>query len=197
MISGLAVLKVENGNEIAEYIDDELYDTEDEFDEYVSSMSADYAVYFFSDDEDHDGAMKTGNQKVKIDGDTFTFKFKKAGSDKGIGIKGEDDDKYYLSGKLLTADGDNKIEIINIKEGSADYLKKVAVSDFVKSNGIKKAAPKTSKAKDGDTYYEINNAKDFAVVNTAGTVIKSGTKKDGDGFKVVVKNKKIEYIYVD
>ena len=193
MISGLAVLKVENGNEIAEYVDDENYDTEEEFDAYASTMGAGYAVYFFSDDEDHDGAMKTGNQKVKIDGDTFTFKFKKAGSDKGTGIQGKDDDKYYLAGKLLTADSDNKIEIIN-----KTTLEKVAVSDFVKANGTKEVLNAAKgKAKSGDTYYTISGADEFEVVNTAGSVVKSGTKKDGDGFKVVIKNKKIDYIYVD
>lgn len=198
MISGLAVLNVKNGNEIAEYVDDDDYDTEEEFDKLAYTMLAghsEYAVYFFSDDEDHDGAMKTGNQKVKIDGDTFTFKFKKAGSDKGIGIMGESDSKYYLAGKLLTADGDNKIEMINVKT-----LEKVAVSDFVKAHGTKKVLEANKgKAKKGDTYYVIDKAgkEDYRVINTAGSVVKSGTKKDGDGFKVVVNKNMLQYIFVD
>ena len=201
MISGLAILKVESGNDIAEYVDDEFYDTEDEFDDYVSNMGADYAVYYFSDDEDHDGAMKTGNQKVKIDGDTFTFKFKKAGSDKGTGIKGEDDDKYYLSGKLLTADSDNKVEILNTKT-----LETMSVDKFVDKYCTVDTTPK-GKAKKGDTSYSLkteaqgkeSSAKNpkFVVINTAGSLVKSGTKKDGDSFKVVIKNKEISQIYVD
>ena len=209
MISGLAILRVDESNNIYEYVNDENnYDTEDAFDDYVREnvVDGDYAVYYFSDDADHDGTLKTGTQKVVIDGESFTFKFKKSGTDKGQGITGLDDKKYYLGGKLLKADSDEKISIINTKT-----LEKYSVTDFIAKGGLdfetKVVPEKTTigKAKADSTVYGIGgefadltaSTGDFAVVNTSGAVVKSGTKKDGDGFKVVVKSNKIAQIYVE
>jgi len=210
MISGLAILKVDASNNIDEYVDDENnYDTEDAFDEFVRDnvVNGDYAVYYFSDDADHDGTLKTGTQKVTIDGEAFTFKFKKSGTDKGQGITGPDDKKYYLGGKLLKADSDEKINIINVKT-----LKKYSVTDFLAKGGFKFVTTMVEdkktigKAKGGSTVYGIDGefadltkaiGEDYVVVNTSGAVVKSGTKKDGDGIKVVVKSNKIAQIYVE
>lgn len=213
MISGLAVLRVDGGNNILEYVDDENnYDTEDNFDDYVKAnvLGGAYAVYYFSNDEDHDGAMKTGTQRVVLDGDTLNFKFKKSGTQKGQGINGVDEKKYYLGGKLLKADSDNKIEIINIDAASPDYLKKMTVAKFIEAEGldahsVTETEKKIGKASTGDTVYGhagLNkwndlNISGYAVVNTAGAVVKSGTKKDGEGFKVVVSNGNIQQIIVE
>ena len=237
MISGLAVLRVDNTNRIYEYVDDEdLYDTEDNFDDFASEYidkdlgdGTKYEVYYFGDDEDHDGAMKTGTQRLDLDGDSTTFKFEKSGTKKGQGINGKDDKKWYHGGKLLAADSDDKIEIINTDEKADDYLHEYTVSEFINGDGdwqspisdgtVKLSTytlgdgEKRGKAGEDDTTYYIGDdntkwdltadadaakaLKTYKVVNTSGSVVKNGTKKDGDEFKVVVKGEKIQQIYVE
>jgi glucan-binding YG repeat protein len=203
MISGLAVLRVDESNNILEYVDDENnYDTEDAFDDYVRAnvVDGDYKVYYFSDDADHDGTMKTGTQKVVIDGDSFAFKFEKSGTKKGQGVTGLNDKKYYLGGKLLSADKDDKVSIID-----TESLEKYTVAEFIALKGMTQMdlTAKLGKAGKDDTVYGIDGQYDnlaiegYAVVNTSGSVVKNGTKKDGDGFKVVIKSNKIQQIYVE
>ena len=212
MISGLAILRVDNSNNILEYVDDDdTYDTEDGFDAYVEEhivgQSADadskYAVYYFSDDADHDGTLKTGTQRVELDGDTFTFKFKKSGTQKGQGICGKDDKKYYLGGKLLSADSDDKVDIID-----TTTLEKYSLSEFI-SDVLDVTATQINKDNtkidgevtldDGDSYYSLEgkDLSNYVVVNTSGSVVKSGTKKDGDGIKVKVTGNAIKALYVE
>jgi glucan-binding YG repeat protein len=219
MISGLAILRVDKSNNIYEYVDDENhYDTEDAFDTFVGSddfKKEGYGVYYFSDDADHDGTMKTGTQKVVIDGETFTFKFKKSGTDKGRGITGLDDHKYYLGGKLLSADSDEKIKIIN-----TTTYKTYTVSEFLTQTDAGRSLKqyqlddkqKIEKASSGDTIYVLDNTdydkakascdlketlKNYKVVNTSGAVVKNGNKKDGDGIRVVLSGESIKSIYVE
>lgn len=208
MISGLAILRTDGSNNILEYVDDEgNYDTEDNFDEYMRNHQ-DAGVYYFSDDADRDGSMKTGTQRVELDGERLTFKFNKEGTKKGQGVTGESNKKYYLGGKLMTAGSDNKVEIL-VTDGQDKYSQ-MTVAQFVAkymdskaSNGtVYGRASKDStvyKFKTGSKYhdYEAADVKNFVVINTAGSVVKSGTKKDGDGFKVVLKNDKIQQIFVD
>ena len=201
MISGLAFLKTD-GNDILHYPDSEdAYDTEDSFKEYARDHK-DYGVYFFSDDADHDGTMKTGTQKVVIDGESFSFKFAKTGTDKGKGLNGLNDKKYYLGGMLLKADSDDKICLINVdKADEEDYLKTYTVSELIKELDIGKHTvqkdEETEKAKKDDVLYEIDvdALKNYRVVNTSGSVVGTGTKKDGDGIKVYVYKNQIKEIY--
>ena len=80
---------------------------------------------FFSNDEDHDGSMKTGKQTINIDGDSFTFKFYTSGARKGQGISGYDDKKIYMGGKMIAADKERLLilsgtgEVIDPDEGIA------------------------------------------------------------------------------
>ena len=219
MISGLAILRVDQSNTIYEYLADDgafPYDTEDNFDDTVASIVTDdygldgtmYAVYYFSDDADHDGTMKTGTQRVVIDGDTLTFKFKKSGTKKGQGVTGYSDKKYYLGGKLLKADSDNKIEVINVYD-----LDKMTVSELIDELGLVAITldedERAGKAREDDSVYvpaggtildwnitDLTKDK-YVVVNTSGSMVKSGTKKDGEGIKVVLNNKSIQQIYAE
>ena len=208
MISGLALLKVDSSNKIDEYPADDgamPYDTEDNFDDTaLSIIGTDYKFYYFSNDADHDGTMKTGVQKVTIDGDTFSFKFEKSGTKKGQGVNGLDDKKYYVGGKLQSASSDDKIIVIDM----ATY-ETYTISDFIKLQGLtsKTLTEKLGKASkddavygDGTLYddiYKIWGADKFRVVNTSGTVVKSGSKKDGDDFKVVLSGNEIQQIIVE
>lgn len=194
MIYGLALLRTD-GNTIYEYADDEnKYDSQDKFMETARNMSSDWAFYYFSDNEDKDGSMKTGTQKISLDGESFSFNFRKGGTKKGQGVTGMSEKKYYLGGMLLTADADNKIEVVN-----KTTLEKITVSKLISDLGLTgvDASKKIGQANKGDVIY-TNTGVDtdganltaltgnYVVVNVSGTVVKSGSKVDGDGFKVVL-----------
>ena len=194
MIYGLALLRTD-GNTIYEYADNEnKYDSQDKFMETARNMSSDWAFYYFSDNEDKDGSMKTGTQKISLDGESFSFNFKKGGTKKGQGVTGMSEKKYYLGGMLLTADADNKIEVVN-----KTTLEKITVSKLISDLGLTgvDASKKIGQANKGDVIY-TNTGVDtdganltaltgnYVVVNVSGTVVKSGSKVDGDGFKVVL-----------
>ena len=194
MIYGLALLRTD-GNTIYEYADDDSkYDSQDTFMTTARGMSSDWAFYYFSDNEDKDGSMKTGTQKISLDGESFSFNFKKGGTKKGQGVTGMSEKKYYLGGMLLTADADNKIEVVN-----KTTLEKITVSKLISDLGLTgvDASKKIGQANKGDVIY-TNTGVDtdganltaltgnYVVVNVSGTVVKSGSKVDGDGFKVVL-----------
>jgi len=194
MIYGLALLRTD-GNTIYEYADDEnKYDSQDKFMETARNMSSDWAFYYFSDNEDKDGSMKTGTQKISLDGESFSFNFKKGGTKKGQGVTGMSEKKYYLGGMLLTADADNKIEVVN-----KTTLEKITVSKLISDLGLTgvDASKKIGQANKGDVIYSTTTTDtdganltaltgNYVVVNVSGTVVKSGSKVDGDGFKVVL-----------
>ena len=194
MISGLALLRTD-GNTIYEYADDDSkYDSQDTFMNTARGLSSDWGFYYFSDNEDKDGSMKTGTQKISLDGESFSFNFKKGGTKKGQGVTGLSEKKYYLGGMLLTADADNKIEIVN-----KSTLEKITVSKLTADLGLTgvDASRKIGQASKGDVIYTNTGVDtdgadltaltgDYVVVNVSGNVVKSGSKVDGDGFKVVL-----------
>ncbi|MBF1256947.1 MAG: hypothetical protein HXM40_06930 [Stomatobaculum longum] len=163
-------------------------------------MSSDWAFYYFSDNEDKDGSMKTGVQKISLDGDNFTFNFRKGGTKKGQGITGMNEKKYYLGGMLMTASTDNKIELLN-----KNTLERVTVDKFIRDNGLVgkdvNSGSRVGQAGSGDVVYtngatgttgeatglditSLTNG--YVVINVSGNVVKSGSKVDGDGYKVVL-----------
>ena len=50
-------------------------------------------LYYFGNNEDSDGALKTGSVSVSLDGDNYQFQFSKTGGaeGKGRGLNGIDD----------------------------------------------------------------------------------------------------------
>ena len=115
MISGLVFIDEDDKKDHLDVVawdnDDAPFDTEDDFlDNAWKWEDAGYKLYYFGDGED--GAMKTGKTTVTLDGESFTFNFEKSGSKKGQGTTGEDDDKYYMSGMLLTAGSDEKYQVL-------------------------------------------------------------------------------------
>ena len=173
------------------------YDTEDNFDATAKALasklqSGEVAFMFFSNDEDHDGSMKTGKQSINIDGDTFTFKFYTSGARKGQGISGVDDKKIYMGGKMIAADADEKINFyVTDAYSGADFEigEKVTVAKLLKAHILKKD---TSYDKKDETKYIMDTtvmtdkefAESFVCVNHSGTILTSGTKKDGDDYKI-------------
>ena len=165
------------------------YANEDEFDDIVKDAASlkklaagDMAFMFFSSDEDHDGSEKTGKQTINLDGDQLVFRFYTSGVKKGQGINGVKDKKIYRGGKLLKADSDNKVEFYDTTEN-----KKITISDLLDDTSL------FTKTVDGDKtkWKFIGDKATFAgryiAINTSGTVLTSGTKKDGDDYKIKLK----------
>ena len=144
--------------------------------------------------------MKTGNQRISLDGENFSFSFRKGGTKKGQGINGINEKKYYLGGMLMTASVDNKIELLN-----KNTLERVTVDKFVRDNHLVgkdvTTAVKVGQASKGQIVYTDGSnsttdegtgrditslTSDYVVINVSGNVVKSGSKMDGDGYKVVL-----------
>lgn len=108
-----------------------------------------WAVYYFGGAKD--GAMKTGKATIELDGEKFTFNFRKSGEDRGQGFNGIDDGNIYFQGKLQKADSDEKLKVVewNGDEDSGDYL--------VNTSG--KIQKKKKNAKDADDRYYCTDSK--------------------------------------
>ena len=107
--------------------------------------------------------------------------------------------KYYLGGMLMTADADNKIELLN-----KNTLERVTVDKFIRTNGLvgkNVDSGRVGQANKGDVVYTDGTTgttgtatglditsltSDYVVINVSGNVVKSGSKVDGDGYKVVL-----------
>ncbi len=150
MIDGFVVLQMQragagiSSRDIVEKLDDkDRYDTEDNYDRFVKAndslfTSGELRAYYFGGGDD--GSMKTGKQNVDIDGEKLTFEFEKNGSKKGAGINGMRDHKLYIGGKLVTADSDNKVEIV-LLDNRDNFVLKANVADAINAystDGTKK-----------------------------------------------------------
>jgi glucan-binding YG repeat protein len=126
-------------------------------------------LYYFAPPADTDGAMQTGVKDVNVDGEVIRFRFTSSGSNKGVGVNGREESSYYINGRLLKADSENKFDIYSCtftENGKVDRI-------------VERCTP-------GEV---IDGAKeaDYCVVSAAGTLIKSGTKKDAEGYRLTVK----------
>ena len=209
MISGFVVLQMQaagtgySSKDIVQKIDDEnAYDTADNYNKFVKTneglfRSGEVRAYFFGGSDD--GSMKTGKQSVDLDGEKYTFEFEKNGSKKGAGINGMDDHKFYVGGKLTTADSDSKIEIVVLNSNN-QLVTKSSVADAI--NVYSTGATQHFKS-NGDldyTEYKFNNLPTgykAYVVNTTGAMVKSGTKKDGEDYKVKTSNYTVDYVRLE
>ena len=217
MISGLKFIKEENDG-LTVYADDhETYnfDTEDDFIENASGFYAEngFDCYYFGGSED--GAMKTNKTSITIDGDSFNFYFEKSGSNKGAGVNGEKDDKYYLAGMLIKAGSDEKYQVVKkttLSNGKTVYTKlddakafldEVATTTPTIENEKYKIGEVSKKVDDiKEAYAVVNPTADYFLVNTSGSVVdKSSKSKDGDDYVYVTKKEngvgKIVGVYVE
>ena len=229
MVDGLHFISVlkNDKNKIVTIHNDDFYDTEEKFDAFAngetgsydskeakpnfdwSTSDEDYVTYCYYFGDGSDGSMKTSKQNVEIDGDTFSFIFNKSGGAKGAGKIGEEDDKYYLNGKLLKADKDDKYSVIKVvKTGSViTSLNLLTTDEFVGTLGetlttdtkVERNNEKVTYKKD-NAYYSFPQNGDgvtYLLVNTSGKVeTKDKTKaKDGDDICYQVENGKIVAVY--
>ncbi|MEW4411215.1 argininosuccinate lyase [Clostridium sp. AN503] len=191
MLTGLCALKM-NGSEILEVIDDDMdSDGLDNFmDAYKNESQADTNVYlyYFGDDADTDGAMKTGNVSINLDGDSYQFMFKKSGGaeSRGRGVNGVDDKKYiYKHGQKVKASSDEKYLVVVATSDINDENAKVIDyngSDIRKDTTLDhgKIAAEDGKVRVTSGFATSDNG--VYLVNTSGkiqTSTKSGIK-DGD-----------------
>ena len=204
---------------------DLLFDTEDNLDATIQKIMEEgdddvYAFMYFGDEDD--GAVKTGKQRIDIDGDEIEFEFKKDGSKKGQGRNEVDtsDKVAYAMGKRYKAGSDNKYEIVlelskKDAEGKATVgtsLVSLTVDDFVHeivgNPVITYKDPETKEDEDEMVYFEEDkyNAlptvydgmtiEGIYVVNTSGSLVKSKSKcTDGDDYIIKVSGFDIEKIY--
>lgn len=211
MISGFVVLQMEgntvgsgySSKKIVQKVDsDGTYDTSDNYNRFVKAndslfRSGELKSYFFGGSDD--GSMKTGKQTVELDSEKYTFEFAKNGSNKGVGLNGMEDHKFYVGGKLTTADADSKIEIV-ILDSSNKLVAKSSVEDALAAYG-----------NGGVQHFKSNGDLDYTeykftglptghkayVVNTTGAMVKSGTKKDGDDYKVKTSNYTVDWVRLE
>ena len=219
MLTGLCILEMDPSDpgKIATVIDDDIDsdDLDDILDgKYTNDNSAynqenwnsNVALYYFGNNEDTDGAMKTGNVTVNLDGSSYSFNFQKTGSAKsgrGKGVTGIDDKKYvYMYGCRVKADSDDKYQLVEVWNTNAGgslsintdgvMVKKLDPADFTdhytnKDNEtVNYAIPATT---------ETNS--ELRLVNTAGNIQKNKTGvKDGNDCYYYLKDYK-PMLYTD
>ena len=208
MISGFVVLQMQqtgtaySQKDIVDKLDDEnRYDTADNYTRFVQAndslfRSGELRAYYLGSSDD--GSMKTGKQSVDLDGEKLTFEFEKNGSKKGAGLIGMNDHKLYIGGKLTTADSDNKIEVVVLNSNN-QLITKSSVADALASYSTSATQHFKSNGDLDYTEYKFNNLPTGAkayVVNTTGAMVKSGTKKDGDDYKVKTSEYRVRWIHL-
>lgn len=226
MVHGLKFISVDASQKsrILAVHDDEWYDTEEKFESFANgdSYNADDGLapdftgasghitycYYFGDE--NDGAMKTGNQNIELDGDKFTFLFQKSGSDKGTGKHGEDNDKLYLHGKLLKAEHDERYSVAEVEKnasGQITGMRVLTTDQFITGVMTKEEviAGGYTKYDDKNTYYSFRTAPDspvsgatyeYRLINTSGKIIDNKTNaKDGSDISYDVKGETIVAVY--
>ena len=192
MLKGLCALEMDGENIVKVYDDDMDADDLDDFLDGVDAgnYTANTYLYYFgnADDEDTDGAMKTGNVTVNLDGETIQFKFRNNGGaeSRGRGVTGvEKGDYIYKFGKK--ADSEDKY-ILVYASGDINSTGTVTVHDYDGSDvrelsGLLKGQSNADDKGMTNVLYNFGTAdQGWYLVNTSGK-IQTGTKtgvKDGD-----------------
>ena len=198
MMTGLCFLKVNEDNATIEAVAEEDMDSdylEDIIDgDYDDLINDGYALYYFGNDPDTDGAMKTGSVTVSLDGDSYNMYFSKTGGaeGKGRGVNGTDDGKYiYKAGVKLKASSDEKYIAV---KATGDISVDGVVVEKIDSADLRAEAKPAGTNKDGETvkYVDALGA-DYYLINTSGAIVKNKTAaKDGDDWYFYVDNKAIK-----
>ena len=208
MLTGLCALRVDNSGNITklwarDMDSDDLDDAmngEGDFDGFGSDTND--TLYYFGNNEDSDGALKTGSVSVNLDGDNYQFQFSKTGGaeGKGRGLNGIDDSKYiYKFGMKLKAGSDDKYIVVYADgdTGASD----VTVHK-IDTAALRRDAVERGQNKDGDTVYAYGTlgslvsgkaSSNYYLLNTSGTIVKNKTAaKDGNDWYFYVDNKVIK-----
>ena len=208
MLTGLCALRVDNSGNITklwarDMDSDDLDDAmngEGDFDGFGSDTND--TLYYFGNNEESDGALKSGSVSVNLDGDNYQFQFSKTGGaeGKGRGLNGIDDSKYiYKFGMKLKAGSDDKYIVVYADgdTGASD----VTVHK-IDTAALRRDAVERGQNKDGDTVYAYGTlgslvsgkaSSNYYLLNTSGTIVKNKTAaKDGNDWYFYVDNKVIK-----
>lgn len=137
MLNGLYKLTFE-GNTITDYVK-----IENESD--MPKEGEDGLVYYFGHSP-KEGAMALGTATVEIDGEKYSYNFKKSGDHKGAGVEGISNDMIHVKGRILKADKDLRYEVKSYD--GKDYL----------VNTAGKLQKNRKNLKDADDKYYSTNA---------------------------------------
>ena len=205
MLKGLCALEMDGENIVKVYDDDMDADDLDDFLDGVDAgnYTANTYLYYFgnADDEDTDGAMKTGAVSATIDGDSYNFFFRKSGGTekRGAGVNGIDDNKYiYKAGLRIKAGSDDKykvVEVVNTVNATGtldintnDYISVKKLSGSAVRRLSTAGTPFVNNDDDTVNYYKLNG-KNYRLVNSTGSVVKNKSGiKDGDDWYFFVNN---------
>lgn len=138
--------------------------------EYIPDESAGKTgLYYFAPPADSDASMQTGAVSIVSNTETLSFRFETSGSRKGAGVNGREGDSYYINGRKLTADAENRFDIYECTFAS---------------NGKVETLGQLCSAQDVITG---STDADYCVISATGTIIKTGTKKNGDDYRLTMK----------
>ena len=208
MLTGLCALRVDNSGNIVK-----LWDRDMDADDLDDAMKGEGdfvgfgaettdTLYYFGNNEDSDGALKTGSVSVSLDGDNYQFQFSKTGGaeGKGRGLNGIDDSKYiYKFGMKLKAGSDDKYIVVYADGDTGASNVTVHKIDTAE---LRKAATPAGQNKDGDTVNALGTigyvdngsiVSNYYLLNSSGTIVKNKTAaKDGNDWYFYVDNKVIK-----
>ena len=209
MLTGLCALTVDKDGNIdklwardmdSDDLDDALKGEGDFKDFGKSSFDT---LYYFGNNEDSDGALKTGNVTINLDGDSYQFQFSKTGGaeGKGRGVNGIDDGKYiYKFGQKIKAGSDDKYIVVYADGDTGSTGVNVHKIDTATLRSDYSAS--IGQNKDGDsvnyvgTLGELASGKltsNYYLVNTSGAIVKNKTAaKDGNDWYFYVDEKVIK-----
>ena len=115
----------DEGNFMAQYDGSDVERSDFIDGEIAQLLSEGNHLYYFSGDEETDGAMKTGKSiNISLDDDTYTFGFKTSGKAYGEGTIEESSNKYFQNGLLLKASNDYRYGVIEVpsEDGETKYI---------------------------------------------------------------------------
>ncbi len=178
-------------------------DTIDTIDKLVDWANANSAAvkagtvgaYYFG--ESSDGSMKTGNQTLSFDDQTTRWNFKTASSTIGMGTHGVKNNKVYVAGFSYFANSDDKFIAVKYDETSGTVTPLKTQADVIaEATNATSGIVDTKKNTVTYNYATSTGASGIYVVNTSGTIVKSGLKKDGIGNSFRTENSKLKQFIV-
>lgn len=207
MLTGLRYLTFDAAGKVtsAEEVDSEAKVKDYASVEATHATNGKTGIYYFVDN----GDMQSGNQTVSIDGDSYTFKFKASGSNKGVGVNGKDKDAYYRNGRKIQADSDLVYGVYEVNNDGivTRELKSESLVNrsYMKYKGQSKetTVPVAGKELNYVGSAEKYNAAGIAeghkvvVLNTTGTIISNGTRKDGNDVRLVTRSGYLKGAYIN
>lgn len=203
MVTGLRNLQF-TGNTLVSYAEVNDADKVAAATAFGTLLTGKSGLYYFSDN----GDMQFGAQDVTIDGDNYTFNFITSGSRKGRAVNGKSGSAYYLNGKKVKASDDLTFEVYGL-DANGNLVSRVedstrlVDSSWKKYKGIVKETRATVLDKDlqytgsANSFVRVGAANKYVVINSLGTVITSGSRKDGNDVRLVVKKGALVGAYIN